>query len=103
MIINPNVHPYNFVYITILEYERVESILIGLYIRLCYKSLISSSHDVSGSLLVFTLKPRALFRVDFPGKKKKRCGMDLEKGQDIYIGILTETMKRKAVKIKLLY
>ena len=75
LIINPNVQPYNFVYITILEYERVESILIGLYIRLCYKRLISSYHDVSDSLLVFTLKPRALFRVDFPGKKKKKKKM----------------------------
>ena len=55
------------VYVDILGYERGESILIGSYIRLCYKLSHSSSLDMSSSLLVFIFKPRALFRVGFPG------------------------------------
>ena len=61
-----------------------ESVLIGLYIRLCYKLLHSSSHDMSSSLLVFIIKPRALSKLGFPDLTE-RFAVDLEikKGLDL--------------------
>ena len=55
------------VYIPILGDERVSLFLNALDIRLRYKLLHSSSLDMFSSLLIFIIKPRALFRVGFLG------------------------------------